>query len=74
MKDIRIGVFGARRGLHIAQTFMYTNAKIVALCDFNADRREVASKTLGEDVAVYSDFDSFIEHDMDAVIVANYFH
>jgi predicted dehydrogenase len=28
----------------------------------------------GQDVAVYTDYDRFLEHDMDAVVLANYFH
>lgn len=74
MKKIKIGIFGVGRGMDIAKNFMLLNCDIVAICDFHKQRREAAAKTLDESVAVYEDFDSFIEHDMDAVVLANYFH
>lgn len=74
MKKIRIGVFGAGRGAGLAKDFMLSGCEIVAICDFNKERRDQALAKLGTDIAVYEDFDSFIEHDMDAVILANYFH
>ena len=74
MKKWKIGVFGTGRGLDIAKNFMLLNCDIVAICDFHKDRLAAAASYLGEDTAVYEDFDSFIEHDMDAVILANYFH
>ena len=74
MKKIKIGILGAHRGLHLAHNFIMLGCEIVALCDFNDKRRGKAMKELGESVAEYKDFDSFIEHDMDAVILANYFH
>ena len=74
MKKIRIGVFGARRGMDIAENFMMLDCDIVAICDSRKEIRENAMKKLGNTVAEYEDFDSFIQHDMDAVILANYFH
>jgi predicted dehydrogenase len=74
MRKLKIGVFGVGRGMGIAQNFMLLNCDIVAICDSHKERREAAAKKLGSDVAVYEDFDSFIEHDMDAVILANFFH
>lgn len=74
MKKIRIGIFGVGRGMDIARDFMMLDCNIVAICDFHKERVEDAAKQLGNTVAVYEDFDSFIQHDMDAVILANYFH
>ncbi len=74
MDKIKVGVFGVGRGMDIAKNFMLLNCEIVAVCDFHDERREEAVKNLDSSVAVYKDFDSFIEHDMDAVILANYFH
>lgn len=75
MKRIKIGVFGGGRGVDIARNFMLLNCDIVAICDFRPDRLNMAVKNLGiEGIAVYNDFDEFIEQDMDAVILANYFH
>ena len=74
MKKLKIGVFGVGRGLYCAKNFMLLNCDIVALCDFHKDRLDAAVKELGFDVATYENFDDFINHDMDAVIIANFFH
>ena len=74
MKKIKIGIFGAGRGIDIAINFMMLDCDIVAVCDFNAQRLEASKKYIGSNVAFYSDFNEFINHNMDAVIVANYFH
>ena len=70
---IKLGVLGIGRG----QTFMGDAAKaagfeLVAICDQRAEAVDkVAEK---RSVAAYTDYDKFLEHDMDAVMVANYFH
>ena len=74
MKKYKIGVFGAGRGVTLAENFRQLGCEIVALCDFNEKRLAEGAARAGEGVALYKDFDSFIEHDMDAVILANYFH
>lgn len=74
MDQLKIGIFGAGRGVDLANDFVKNGCKVVALCDSHPERRERAAKKLGEDVAVYEDFDKFIEHDMDAVVLANFFH
>ena len=74
MKKIKIGVFGANRGLDIAPNFMMLGCDVVAVCDIRPEFEEMAKKKLGETVTFYSNFDEFIEQDMDAVILANYFH
>ena len=74
MSKIKIGVFGVGRGMDIVKNFLLQDCELVAICDSHDERREAVAKTLDKSVAVYSDFDKFIEHDMDAVIVANYFH
>jgi len=74
MSKLKVGVFGAGRGIDIAKNFMLQDCDIVALCDFHEKRRKNGLRRLGADVVEYADFDSFIEHDMDAVILANYFH
>lgn len=60
--------------MDLAKGFMLLGADIAAICDFNKERLEEATRKVGKDTAVYSDFDSFIEHDLDAVVLANYFH
>ena len=71
MKRLRVGVFGAGRGMDIASNFMLLDCDIVAICDFHTERLESASKRLGESAAVYKDFDSFIEHPMDVSCLAS---
>ncbi len=75
MSKIKIGIFGAGRGADIAENLMQIDdCEIVAVCDFNEKRRNNALAELGIDVAVYDNFDDFIEHGLDAVVLANYFH
>lgn len=74
MKKIKIGIFGVGRGMDLAKDFMLLGADVVAICDFRKDLLEKAIEKVGKDTAVYDDFDSFLEHDMDAVLLANYFH
>ena len=73
MGNLKIGVFGTGRGMDIARNFMLLGCDVVAICDNHAERREKAAKTLDSSVAVYDDFDKFIQHDMDAVVLANFF-
>ena len=70
-RRIRVGIFGAGRGVNLSKNFMLLNCDIVALCDYHEKRLEEARKKLGDDVVCYKSFDEFIEHDMDAVILAN---
>ncbi len=74
MERIKIGIFGAGRGMDLSKNFLLLNCDIVAVCDDRPERRERITKELGNSVAVYDNFDSFIEHDIDAVILANFFH
>ncbi len=74
MDKIKIGIFGAGRGIDIAKNFMLLDCEIVALCDFNPKRAADGIKNLGKDISVFADFDEFINQPMDAVVLANYFH
>lgn len=74
MKKMRVGVFGVGRGMSLAEAFMLLDAEIVAICDNHKERREAAMAKLDKSVAVYESFDEFIEHPMDAVILANNFY
>ena len=75
MKKFRIGVFGAGRGLYIAENLLLLeDCEIVALCEFNKERAENGLKELGVELPVYENFDEFLEQGIDAVIIANYFH
>ncbi len=74
MKKFKIGILGAGRGIDIAKNLMLLNCDIVALCDFNEERLQKGLKKLGIDVPTFENFDTFLKQDMDAVVLANYFH
>ena len=46
--------------------------QLVAICDTWEERLRKVGAELS--VATYTDYDKFLEHDMDAVVTANYFH
>ncbi len=72
-KAIRVGVLGGRRG----QTFMNNSAatglELVAVCD-HSPTTLAAVKAKHPAVSTYADFDQMLAHDLDAVVLANYFH
>ena len=75
MGKLKVGVFGVGRGIDIAQNFKLLNCEIVAMCDERKDRMDEAIKKMNDStIAIYDNFDEFIHHDMDAVILANFFH
>ncbi|NLE30315.1 MAG: Gfo/Idh/MocA family oxidoreductase [Phycisphaerae bacterium] len=70
---IRVGVIGVRRGECFAHGAVESvGMKLVAICDSWQERLKQAEKNLN--VTTYTDYDKFLEHDMDAVILANFFH
>lgn len=73
MKKIRIGVFGARRGRSmVSYCSISDKARIVAVCDrWTPALDKIRLRFPQEDIAFYEDFDTFLTHDMDAVILAN---
>ena len=74
MEKIKIGIFGAGRGIDIAENLINLNCEIVALCEFNKKRAVNALERLENNIPVYEEFDDFINLPMDAVVLANYFH
>ncbi|MBR6767835.1 MAG: Gfo/Idh/MocA family oxidoreductase, partial [Clostridia bacterium] len=74
MKKLRIGVIGVGRGMMMHKYCQDAeNAEIVAICDKWTDGLEKAKESIGNDaVAYYTDYDTFLRHDMDAVLLANY--
>ena len=72
-KKIKVGVVGVARGKAFGVAAgVKLGMELVALCDTWQRRLEQVGGQL--DVATYADFDEFLQHDMDAVILANYFH
>ena len=74
MKKIRIGVLGAYRGTSmINYCIRAENAEVVAICDKATELLEQHRKSAeGLNITFYDNFDDFILHDMDAVVLANY--
>lgn len=75
-KKIRVGVFGARRGACMVSVMsQHPEAELAAICDYSAPAlKDCAGLAKKNDARVtcYRDFDKFLEHDLDAVVLANY--
>lgn len=72
---VKIGVMGAGRGKTMMNYCKESgNAELVAVCDFRPERLVSAEKEYGTlgNITYYTDFDGFIKHDMDCVVLANY--
>lgn len=74
MKKVKIGVLGGFRGSSmIKYCKIADNAEIVAICD-NNDEVLTNQKNECKDypITFYDNFEDFIKHDMDAVVLANF--
>jgi predicted dehydrogenase len=70
---IRVGIVGVGRGQSFARGVNETvGMELVALCDTWEERLLEVGKRYN--VTTYTNYGKFLEHDMDAVILANYFH
>lgn len=74
LSAIRVGVIGLGRGFSFATEAEQCGMKLVALCDQNEEYMKLCSRCMGVDATLYTDYDRFLEHDMDAVILGNNFH
>ena len=76
MGKIKVGVFGARRGLSMMHVLaVHPDAELVAVCDKYVpflDNVQKLADSKGIKVALYENFEDFYNHDMDAVVLANY--
>jgi predicted dehydrogenase len=71
-KTIRVGVIGVGRGRTFMRQAAAAGMELVAICDtWKAQLRKTGREFK---IATYTDYDRFLEHDMDAVVLANYFH
>lgn len=70
-KKIRVGVIGVGRGQSFARGADLVGMELVALCDKWEEKLNEVGQRFG--VTTYTDYDKFLEHEMDAVILANYF-
>lgn len=76
MKKIKVGAFGAFRGMVLMHSLaVLPEVELVAVCDRSKAGLEKVKKlgeAYGKEITVYTEFDDFLEHDMDAVILCNY--
>ncbi len=74
MEKVKIGVLGAFRGTSmINYCENANNAKVVAICDKWEEGLQKQKELLDDDsITYYNNFEDFIKHDMDAVVLANY--
>lgn len=73
MKKLKVGIFGfGVRGQSLYKDFMLLGCDIVAVCETRKNRLDYAAQLI-PDAAMYDDFDKFIEHDMDIVMLMNFF-
>lgn len=76
IKKIKIGVFGAYRGISMIDFCLnFPETELVAICDKFQPALDNAKKIIDKHnlkVSLYTTFDEFIKHDMDAVVLANY--
>ena len=74
MKKIRIGVLGGYRGTSMINYCKQAeNAEVVAICDNVAEVLEAQRQMAeGRDITFYDNFEDFVKHDMDAVVLANF--
>ncbi len=74
MKKIRFGIFGLGRGSNYFDNVTANGGEVVAVCERDEKKLTEALEYLGDGTKGYKDFDEFINHDMDAVFIANCFH
>ena len=76
MAKIKVGVFGAYRGMTMISVLAgHPDAELVAVCDKYEpalDKVRALAEEHGVQVACYTDFEDFFLHEMDAVVLANY--
>ena len=77
MKKIKIGVLGGFRGKTMIDWCLHSgeDVEVVAICDSSETVREAVQKSLCEAASpakLYENFEDFLTHDMDAVVLANY--
>ncbi|MBS3763892.1 MAG: Gfo/Idh/MocA family oxidoreductase, partial [Planctomycetes bacterium] len=70
--SIKVGVVGVGRGRTFIHSARRVGMELVAICDTWEEKLEEVGKNL--DVETHTDYDRFLEHEMDAVVLANYFH
>ena len=76
LRKLRIGVFGGARGSYMMKVLLHhPDAELVAVCDKYQpllDKAKAEAEEAGLEIALFNNFEDFIEYDMDAVVLANY--
>lgn len=74
MEKVRIGVLGAYRGTSMINYCKAAqNAEVVAICDkWTEGLKRQKEQNADLPITYYDNFEDFIKHDMDAVVLANY--
>ena len=72
MDKIKIGIFGLRRGSSFFEEIKANGGEIVAVCEKDEEHTKTVLNEL-EGAKVYTCFDEFINHPMDAVLLSNFF-
>ena len=73
-RKVKVGVLGIGRGSMVWKFCKKANnAELVAICDkWEKGLMKVKAELDDDNISYYTDFDEFIQHDMDAVVLANY--
>jgi len=73
-KKLKVGVLGLKRGGGFARAFENnTHTELAAICDFDTDSVKLFLRQFQrKDIAVYSDYDKFLKHDLDIVVICGY--
>ena len=73
-RKLKIGVLGARRGSCMVNVMArHPDAQLEAVCDFDKRTFALAKRQQGDaKIHYYTDFDKFLNHDLDAIVLANY--
>lgn len=75
-RKIKVGVFGGGRGQAMVDVLAkHPDAELTAVCEKYRPLLEQCRKKAndaGVNIACYEEFERFFEHDMDAVVLANY--
>ncbi len=72
MVDVRVGVVGSTMGMYLATWCRRLGMEVVAACDRDPIRRAEAAELLPQG-GVFEDWNALLEHDLDAVMLANDF-
>ncbi len=74
MRKIRLGLFGLGRGSNFMEIVLANDGEVVALCERDEERMKKVVEELPVKPTCYTDFEAFLQHDMDAVFLCNCFH